>query len=128
MHVMHKVIFFWNIVLVTFRQIWYISDSLKALRIIPMRFLPQLLHAGRKFMILIISSNRCLCSIFKKLWNTGALCNSISAITWKASYQLLINLLEWEFCGKVLFSHSFGRFTRKNTRIASFHKVSTSGN
>ena len=98
--------FFWNIVLVIFRQIWYISDSLKVLRTIPMRFLTQLLHTRRNIMILIISSNRCLCSIFKKPWNT------ILLEHFETQYQLLLEksaisyqLISWS--GNFVEKHSF---------------------
>ena len=84
MHVMHKVIFLLEYCVSHFQTDRYISDSLKALIIIPMRFLPQLLHAGRKIMILIISSNRCLCSIFKKPWDT------ILMEHFATQYQLLL--------------------------------------
>ena len=39
-----------------------------------------------------------------------------------------LNFLVWKFCEKAQFPHSFGRFARNDAEIASFHKISTTGN
>ena len=38
------------------------------------------------------------------------------------------NFLFWNFCGKVQFTHSFGRFNRNYAGTVPFHKISTAGN
>ena len=38
------------------------------------------------------------------------------------------NLQVWKFCGKVQFSHCFGRFAQNYAETVPFHKISTPGN
>ena len=38
--------------------------------------------------------------------------------------KLSPNFLEWEYCGKAQFPHSFGRITRNYAETVLFHKIS----